>query len=298
MAAGLVADPPAPVTDPAPAGAKWFDAFDEPTKAYIGARGLADKDPAAAFLEAAKAHQEAQAYIGVPKEQLLRLPKADAPPEEWDAVYERLGYSTKADDYKLEGLKFADGSDVEDSFRDFVRLQAKANHLSPAATAKLAQETIAFLESQETAQTSEQAIAAARAAEQLRNSWGPNYQANMVIADRAYAALMAAAGFTQEQMTASMQSLKDANGTEGTMQLLLALGQRISEDTFVSGGRVPGNANAMIATREQASARKAELMGDAEYAKRLLAGGVAETREMQQLDMRIAGYDERGEPLA
>jgi hypothetical protein len=30
--------------------------------------------------------QEAQAYIGVPKEQLLKLPKADAPPEEWDEL--------------------------------------------------------------------------------------------------------------------------------------------------------------------------------------------------------------------
>lgn len=58
-----VAEPPA--APPAPA-AKWFDNFDAETQGYINSRGLADKDPAAAFLEAAKAHREAQAYIGVP----------------------------------------------------------------------------------------------------------------------------------------------------------------------------------------------------------------------------------------
>ena len=122
--------------------AKWFDGFDAETQNYISSRGLVDKDPAAAFLEAAKAHREAQAYIGVPKEQLLKLPKADAPPEEWDAVYERLGYSKNADDYKLEGLKRADGTDVDDSFKDFVREQAKELKLSPAAATRFAENII------------------------------------------------------------------------------------------------------------------------------------------------------------
>jgi hypothetical protein len=98
---------------------KWFDSFDDATKSYINSRGLTDKDANTAFLETAKAHQEAQAYIGVPKEQLLKLPKSDAPPEEWDAVYTKLGYSTNADDYKLDGLKLADGTDVPRRLQGF-----------------------------------------------------------------------------------------------------------------------------------------------------------------------------------
>lgn len=260
---------------------KWFDGFDDENKNYITQRGLTDKDPAAAFLEAAKAHREAQAYIGVPKEQLLKLPKADAPPEEWDAVYERLGYSRNADDYKLEGLKFADGTDAEDGFKDFIRQQATALHLSPQATEKLAQETMKFLENAEKATSDEDKAAAARAMEQLKNSWGPNYEANKVIADNGYAAIMAAAGFNQEQMTKAIQGLGELSGKAETMQMLLAVGQRLGEDKFVGGGGPGGNLGPRNA--EQAKARIAELKADTTWVQRYLAGGSAENKEMNDL---------------
>ena len=281
----------------APAGAKWFDTFDDTLKNYIATRGLAEKDPATAFAETAKAHQEAQAYIGVPSEQLLRLPKADAAPEEWDAVYERLGYVKDAKAYTLDGVKFADGSEVDDSFRSFIQTQAQALKLSPAAATKLAAETVAYLEKAEQGASSEDQIAAVRAAEQLRQSWGPNYEANMVIADRAYLAMQAAAGFTPEQMRDSMTKLRDVQGTEGVMQILLAVGQRLGEHGFIDPGKTPADPNALIASREQAVARKAELLADDEWKKRFSTSGSAEIRQMAELDMRIVGVNDRGEPL-
>lgn len=261
--------------------AKWYTGLDADTQNYITARGLADKDPTAAFLETAKAHQEAQAYIGVPKEQLLKLPKADAPPEEWDAVYEKLGYSKNADDYKLDTLKRADGSDVDDGFKDFVRAQAAELKLSPAATAKLAEATLKHLESGTAAQTEAQTVEATRALEQLRQSWGPNYEANKVIADNAYAAIMAAAGFDQSKMTAAIQKLGETAGRAETMQMLLAVGQKMGEDKFVGGGGAGGNLGPRNA--EQARARLAELKADTTFVQRYLAGGSAETKEMNNL---------------
>lgn len=263
---------------------KWFDALDDENKNYINSRGLGDTDPIQAFLNAAKAHRDAQAFIGVPTEQVLKLPKSDAPPEEWDAVWQKLGYSTNKDDYKLEAV-------TDEGLRSFIQAQAAALHLSPTAAAKFAGETTAYLEKTATAQSSEEQIANVRAAEQLRNSWGPNYQANMTIADRAYLAIQAAAGFTAEQMQANMTKLKEANGTEGVMQMLLAVGQRIGEDGFVAGGVAPTDPASLIASREQAIARKAELSADEEWRKRFLNGGVAEVREMAALDMRISPPD-------
>jgi hypothetical protein len=116
---------------------------------------LTDKDVGAAFLETAKAHQEAQAYIGVPKEQLLKLPKADAPPEEWDEVHARLGWSKNADDYKLDGLKLSDGTDADDRLKDFLRAQATELRLSPAAATKLAEAVLKHLESGTAAKTAD-----------------------------------------------------------------------------------------------------------------------------------------------
>jgi len=261
--------------------AKWYSGFDPETQNYITTRGLADKDPSAAFLETAKAHQEAQAYIGVPKEQLLKLPKADAPPEEWDEVYKRLGYSDKPDDYKLDGLKRADGTDVDDGFKDFIRAQAAALKLSPAATAKLAEATLKHQESGAATQTAEQTAEATRALEQLRQSWGPNYEANKVIADNAYAAIMAAAGFDQAKMSAAIQKLGETAGRAETMQMLLAVGQKMGEDKFVGGSGPGGNLGPRNA--EQAKARIEELRKDDTFVKRYLAGGTAETKEMNDL---------------
>lgn len=268
--------------------AKWFDGFDSETQQYIASRGLTDKDPAAAFLEAAKAHREAQAYIGVPKEQLLKLPKADAPPEEWDAVYEKLGYSKDPEAYKLADLKRGDGSDVDDGFKDFIRAQAAELKLSPTATAKLAAETLKHIESGAAAKTAEDTAAATEAMEQLRQSWGANYEANKVIADNAYAAMMAAAGFDQPTMTAAIQKLGEAMGRAETMQLLLAVGQKMGEDKFIGGGGPGGNLGPRNA--EQAKARIAELKADSTYIARYLAGGTAEIKEMN--DLHVLAYGE------
>jgi hypothetical protein len=264
----------------APPADKWYSALDADAQSYITSRGLADKDPVAAFLETAKAHKEAQAYIGVPKEQLLKLPKADAPPEEWDAVYERLGYSKNADDYKLEGLKHADGTDVDDATKDFIRSQATELKLSPAAAQKLAENTIKRLDDTKSASSADEAAAATKALEQLKQSWGPNYEAYKVIADRGYEALMKEAGLDQAKMTAAIQKLGEATGKAETMQLLLAVGKKLGEDNFVGGGGPSGNT---YYTKETALARLSELKADSSYTARYLAGGTAEKKEMENL---------------
>ncbi len=266
---------------------KWYSGLDAETQNYITSRGLADKDMGTALASAAKGHQEVQAYMGVPKEQLLKLPKADAPPEEWDEVYTRLGYSKNADDYKLDGLKNADGTDVADSMKDFLRAQATDLKLSPAAATRLAEATLKHLESGTAAQTAEQTAESTKALEQLKQSWGPNYEANKVIADNAYAAIMAAAGFDQTKMTAAIQKLGETAGRAETMQMLLAVGQKLGEDKFVGGGGPGGNLGPRNA--EQAKARLAELKADTTWVSRFLAGGAAEVKEFNNVSLLANG---------
>jgi hypothetical protein len=277
---------PAPAPAPAPADAKWFAGFDAETQNYITQRGLADKDPSAAFLEAAKAHREAQAYIGVPKEQLLKLPAADAKPEEWDAVYEKLGYSKNADDYKLDALKNADGTEVDAATKDFIRAQAVDLKLSPAAAAKFGEAYIKQASSGAAAQSATQLAEATRAMEALRQSWGPNYEANKVIADNAYAAIMAAANFDQAKMSAAIQKLGETAGRAETMQMLLAVGLKLGEDKFVSGG---GPSGGVRYTKETATARISELKADSAFVTRYLGGGIAENKEMADLHLLAYG---------
>lgn len=49
----------------------------------------------------AESYLSAQRMIGVPKEQLLKLPTATADAKDWDPIYNRLGRPEKPDGYKL-----------------------------------------------------------------------------------------------------------------------------------------------------------------------------------------------------
>jgi hypothetical protein len=49
----------------------------------------------------ADSYYNAQKMIGVPKDQILKLPTSDKP-EDWAPVYDRLGRPAKADDYKIK----------------------------------------------------------------------------------------------------------------------------------------------------------------------------------------------------
>ena len=93
--------------------------------------------------------------------------------------------------------------------------------------------------------------------------------------------MMKAAGFTQEQMTAAIQKLGDTAGKAETMQMLLAVGQKLGEDTFVGGGGPSGGLGPR--TAEQAKARIAELKADSTWTGRYLNGGNAEVKEMNDL---------------
>lgn len=266
---------------------KWYAGLDAETQNYLAQRGMTDKTPVDAFLEAAKAHREAQAYIGVPKEQLLKMPKEGAPPEEWDAFHERLGWSKDPEAYKFENLKRADGTNADDAFKDFVRTQAAELKLSPAASAKLAEATMKQFEGSTAARTAEETASATRALEQLRQSWGANYDANKVIADNAYSAIMTAAGLDQTKMTAAIQQLGAATGKAEAMQILLAIGQKLGEDTFVGGGGPGGNLGPR--NSEQAQARLNELKADGTWVQRFLAGGNAEVKEFNDLSKLAFG---------
>lgn len=52
----------------------------------------------------AKSYHHAQKMIGVPKDQLLRLPATDKP-EDWAPVWNKLGRPEKEDGYKLDGVE-------------------------------------------------------------------------------------------------------------------------------------------------------------------------------------------------
>ena len=108
---------------------------------------------------------------------------------------------------------------------------------------------------------------------------GPEPRGQQFVAKQAAAKL----GVTPEQVAALEQTV----GYAKVMEMFRDIGTKIGEAKFVSSTGPTGG----IMTREQAVAKRAELMGDTNWAKRYLDGGAPEAREMNALLVLIAGDD-------
>jgi hypothetical protein len=264
-------------------GNLWYKDLDADTQAYITAKGLADKDPAAAFAEAAKGHRNAEQYIGIKPERLLRLPE-DANPEAWKTVYQRLGAADKPEGYDLSAVKSTAGAPLSPERIAEMQALFHANNVPVDMARGLAQ---ALHERDAKADDTAAQAALQRQTEQmaqLRTSWGQNFDANTFVATQA----MKAFGLGDEQILNLQKSA-------GNMELWRQIGARIGEDKFVQGGGGGGKTGAM--TKEEAQAEKTALMKDSEWVKRWSASGREEVARLKYLDMMILGVNERGEPL-
>lgn len=270
---------PAPVNPPAPA-TSWTTGLDADVLGHVQNTGWATKTADEAAREASKAHREAAKFIGVPADQILRLPAKGAAPEAWTPVYERLGAPKEAKDYDFSTVKFKDGSVLDAGFVEAARKAAVKVHASKEGAIDIAREMVTLIEAQETsdATTSQAALLAEKS--KLRDSWGKNYDSFEVVAKRTAEVL----GVAPEAITA----LETQIGYAAVKQMFYNIGTKIGEDSFIR--KLPGSENSGAMTKEQASARKLELMGDAAWSKRYLEGGVAEEREFQSL-IRIERSD-------
>lgn len=261
---GTLTDPP--VTDPVK---PWYEGKATPEMVgYWQNRLWHDKTPADIAIEATKAAQEAQRFVGAPPEQLLRLPKDAADTDGWKAVWQRLG--APADPAAYE---FPEGTDAE-----FWRSTAAELNLPKDAAARLAQKTAEHATQTAAATKADTDAKVAEAKAALAKDWGPNFNAHMNVAKAAAAAL----GVTPEQINA----LEGAVGYDKVMNLFRTIGSKIGEDKFVTGSN-PGSGGVM--TQSQAAEQKRMLMNDSAWVTKYMKGDTAALREMTQLNSIITG---------
>src|SRR3990167_6497041 len=85
-----------PVTPEVPAG-QWYDSFtDAGVKTHAVTKQWATPE------DAVRSNLNLEKLIGVPQDQILKLPKADADAAEWNPIYDRLGRPKTAEEYALK----------------------------------------------------------------------------------------------------------------------------------------------------------------------------------------------------
>jgi hypothetical protein len=269
-------NPPTPPTPPTPPPAAWHDGVAPEVKGFWQLKGLPLDDPKAFGAKLTELYQQAEKFIGAPPDQIVRLPKADAKPEEFRAYHERLGAPKEAKDYDLSAVK-------EPAVADALRATMYEKGVPKDAAAGIAATIAKALESVAATQG---VLDKGKLDEQrlnLEKNWGgkdsATYQFNHLNAMEGARRI----GITPD----AVKALEGQIGYDVVMEVMRKIGAHTREDTFVERG-VSGQGD--VTTMEGAVARKAELMADKEgWVKRYLAGGVAEKREMDRLNTMITG---------
>lgn len=155
----------------------WLDSLDADLQAHVTNRGWQNDNADTAVVKAVKAHAAAQKHIGVPEDQIVRMPKDAADPA-YAAVYERvagLGAPPSPEGYALGDVKFKDGSPLAEADAKFVREVGAAFKLPVHVVQGIAQRFVARGDEASTAGAQQSQAAQAANDTALKSTWGAQY---------------------------------------------------------------------------------------------------------------------------
>jgi hypothetical protein len=266
-------------TTPAPGTLAADPAFAQFPAEIQGAfknKGWDGKPIMEAVLESMRSYQEAERFLGAPKDKLVRLPK-DATDEAGIKEFRtRTGVPDDVKGYDFSAIKFNDGTALDPNA---IGALAPALHAAGVPKERAPEIMAAFVKFMDSADTEASAAATAKLATErdaLKANWGANFEANKFIASQAVQKL----GWSEEVVN----GLEQVAGYKNIMDALLKVGQMMGEDKFVSTQHGPKG----IMTADQAQARLNELKADRAWVTKFNAGDATANREHDDLIRIIA----------
>jgi hypothetical protein len=255
-----------------------FATFDAETQGAFKNHGWDAKSPAEAAREALKSFREAEKFVGIPKDQLVRLPKDATDAEGVKAFRTRIGVPEDAKGYDFSGVKFSDGTALDEDFVSSIGSAFHSEGVPKDAAPNIARAIVKFIDDADKNSATVSQAKAAEDADTLRKSWGHHMEANTFIANQAAEKL----GLDKD----ILQTLVGAEGRTKVANALLKIGQMMGEDKFVSpqNREVPG-----VMNREQAEARFQELKADTGWVSKVNAGDTKAVAELDALNRIRAG---------
>lgn len=209
---------------PPPNGAAnqpWFSGYDDDSKGFVTAKGWDKLDAGAALAQAVKGYRGAESMLGVPADQVLKLPGANAKPEDWRPIWAKLGAPEKPDDY---GLPVPDGADP--TFAKTAAAWFHEHGVPKAAAVAIASKWNEHIAGSEAAQLDAWNKRFDEEMNALKSDWkGDDFAKNSDLAKR----VMKHTGWTSEQLTAMERAL----GPRAFLQGFAKFGGMVGEHRFV-----------------------------------------------------------------
>lgn len=215
---------------------------------------------------------------------MIRIPDANAKPEDWNAVYERLGRPKDISGYK--DVKWGEGADPQ--MVEFGQKLAFKLGLSPkAAESIMASEWNTFVKelNAKGEQTAEADRATALTA--IKADWKGDFDANLARGQQVLKALTNA-GITD----ADISSVEQHIGIPALVKMLATIGKLSGEGNLLSTGGQGGGNDVSVMTPEAAKAKITSLTADKDFQKAYMGGqeaGHAEAVKLMESLYKKAG---------
>jgi len=232
---------PAPAPAPNPAPAPWYgDKVDATTIGFWQNKGIDANDPVAVATKLTEFYRNSERFVGAPPEEMIRIPKPNAPEADIRSYWQRIGVPAEAKDYDLSGIKLTDGGELDSGFVDMFRSAAHAARVPKEMASGMMQAFVKHMEQNDAAELAERTAIIKGQQEALDKNWGTNKNYNMAVAERTLADLGKAAGLTPEQTKQGWDAISAGGHIGGAfaMEMLRTIGAKMGEAPFV--GSQPG----------------------------------------------------------
>lgn len=256
----------------------WHTGIDADTVGFWQNKGFKVDDPKELASTLTKSYRELERHIGAPPDQIIRLPKKDAPEADIRAFRERLGMPKEAKDYDFTAVKDAAGNPIAQDLADDLRAAAHRAGLTKEAATEMAAATQRRLDA---AQARAKTLNDGKLAEEtakLKADWGNDFDFNRLKAMEGARRL----GITPE----AVELLEKQIGYSAVMNAMRKIGVGTSEDNFIERG---GGSGGTPTTASGALSRLNELKADKAWSAKLMAKDTATVREWQTLEAQAAG---------
>lgn len=254
---------PAPAPAAPAAAPSWLSGADEVTIGYVQNKGWTEPS------QVLDGYRNLEKLLGADKAgNAVIIPKADADPKEWGAVFDRLGRPSAPDGYKVEIPQGGDPNIHNASLAKFheLGLTKTQGEALMGWYNGLVEQSNQATEAQRQAEFQRQDVA-------LKTEWGQAYTQNLAQAQAG------ARGLGLD--SATIDKLSDALGHKATMSLLQRVGVGMREDSLVTSDSTSGFSNAL--TPGQAKAQIQSLMQDKDFTSKYMSGNADARAKMEAL---------------
>lgn len=206
-----------PETAPTTIDTSWYSKLPQDLQGHKGVQVYKDKP----VEEVVKGLLGAQQLIG----NSIRIPGEGAAPEEWSAVYAKLGVPDDPGKYAITAPNLPEGYEYDLEAEKVVRDFAKKNHF----TNPQAQALVNFLADRLTHEETARREFVQSGTEELAKVWGANADRNIALAVRAV---------KQADPSGALMKALEETGAENhpaVVQLFFRLGKQWIEDGLIAG---------------------------------------------------------------